>query len=78
MYRSFDLAKEFGIHIQAYTDHAVVSESDNHHLRKYLSVQNLGVILIDDIRTYEMAPSIKLLGIDYDDPSRVDAFRAFF
>ena len=78
MYRSFDLANEYGIHIQAYTDSAVVSETDNHHLRKYLSIQKLDVVFTDDIRSFNMEPSVKLLCLDYDDPSRITEFRSLF
>ena len=78
MYRAFDLAREYGIHIQAYTDSAVVSETDNHHLRKYLSIQKLDVVFTDDIRSFSMEPSVKLLCLDYDDPSRIIQFRRLF
>ena len=78
MYRSFDLANEYGIHIQAYTDSAVVSETDNHHLRKYLSIQKLDVVFTDNIRSFNMEPSVKLLCLDYDDPSRITEFRSLF
>lgn len=78
MYRAFDLANEFGIHIQAYTDEAVVSQTDNHHLRKYLSIQKLDVIFTSDIRAFSMEPSVKLLCLDYDDPSRIIRFREIF
>ena len=78
MYRAFDLAREYGIHIQAYTDRAVVSETDNHHLRKYLSIQKLDVVFTDDIRSFSMEPSVKLLCLDFDDPSRITQFRRLF
>ena len=78
MYRAFDLANEYGIHIQAYTDHAVVSETDNHHLQKYLSIQKLEAVITDDIRSFRMDPSPKLLCLDYDDPSRISGFRKLF
>ena len=78
MYRSFDLANEYGIHIQAYTDSAVVCENDNHHLRKYLSIQKLDVVFTDDIRSFNMEPSVKLLCLDYDDPERLTQFRRLF
>ena len=78
MYRAFDLANDFGIHIQSYTDRAVVSQSDNHHLQKYLSIQKLDVIFVDDIRSFRMDPPPKLLCLDYDDPSHILEFRALF
>ena len=78
MYRAFDLAREYGIHIQAYTDSAVVSETDNHHLRKYLSIQKLDAVFTDDIRSFSMEPSVKLLCLDYDEPSRITQFRRLF
>ena len=78
MYRAFDLANDYGIHIQAYTDHAVVSQTDNHHLQKYLSIQKLEAVITEDIRSFRMEPSPKLLCLDYDDPSRIAGFRKLF
>ncbi len=78
MYEAFDLAREFGIHIHTYTDTAVVSESDNEHLRTYLSVQDLPVIYTDNIRNLQIAPPAKLLCLDFRDPERITQFRAYF
>ena len=75
VYRAFDLASDFGVHIQTYTDDAVVTQTDNHHLRKYLSIQKLEVVFTSDIRTFQMNPPVKLLSLDYDDPSHLTAFR---
>ena len=78
IYRAFDLANEFGIHIQSYSTHDVISQPDNHHLRKYLSIQKLGVQFIDDVRTADLQPAPKLLCLDYDDPLHVIEFRKLF
>ena len=75
---SFALCRAHHVHIQAYTGSKVVSESDNHHIRKYLSIQKLGFLLVDDIRTSGIGSSPKLLCLDYDDPERLTAFRHVF
>ncbi len=75
---AFDLAKEFGIHIQTYTDTAVITESDNKFLRRYLKIQHLPVEICKDIREAKIAPPPKLLCLDFDHPERILQFRSFF
>lgn len=73
----FSYAREFGIHMQTYQDGAVVSESDNHHLERYLSIQHLSKKIMDPLDSSRLKPSPKLLAIDWDDPDRVTQFRSF-
>ncbi len=75
---SFDLAKEFGIHIQTYTDEAVISERDNEFLQHYLKIQSLPVILCEDIRKAQIAPPPKCLCLDFTHPERILQFRSLF
>ena len=75
---AFSLCRKHGVHIQAYSDSAVVSESDNPNLRKYLSIQKLGLSLVDDIRSSGLESSPKLLCLDYEDPDRLASFRHIF
>ena len=78
MVEAFDLAREFGIHIQTYTDTAVVSETDNEFLQRYLKLQQLPVIFCENIRDAGIAPPPKLLCLDYASPEKITGFRAFF
>jgi Cof subfamily protein (haloacid dehalogenase superfamily) len=78
MLEAFDLAREFGIHIQTYTDTSVVSETDNESLRIYLDNQKLPLILVPHIKDAQIAPPPKLLCLDYQDPEKVTRFRSYF
>ena len=70
--------REFGIHIQTYTDTSVVSETDNESLRIYLDNQKLPLILVPHIKDAQIAPPPKLLCLDYQDPEKVTRFRSYF
>lgn len=78
MTEAFDLAREFGIHIQTYTDTAVVSETDNESLRRYVTLQNLPVLFCSNIREAKIAPPPKLLCLDFQHPEKITAFRQYF
>ena len=78
MYEAFDLARDFGIHIQTYTDTSVVAEQENESLRRYIAVQRLPVELYPSIRNARIAPPPKLLCLDYPDPGNITRFRALF
>ncbi len=75
---SFDLARDFGIHIQTYTDTAVISETENETLKKYLQVQSLPVEFCSDIRKANIAPPPKLLCLDFSHPEKITQFRSLF
>jgi Cof subfamily protein (haloacid dehalogenase superfamily) len=67
-------AKEYGIHLQAYSDTAVLSESDNSNLRRYCSEQNLQFEIVPDLAFSLSVPTAKLLAIDFSNPERVSSF----
>lgn len=75
---AFDLAREFGIFIQTYTDTSVVAERDCESLQRYCSLQGLPVEFCDNIRNAKIAPPAKLLCLDYDHPEKITEFRKFF
>lgn len=75
---AFDLARDFGIFIQTYTDTSVIAETDCESLQKYVSIQNLPVEICENIRTANIAPPPKLLCLDYAHPEKITQFREFF
>lgn len=69
-------AHDFKIHLQAYTDTAVITESYNGNLQKYCDINRLPYEIVSDLA--DAAPaSCKLLAIDYGDPELVTRFRTF-
>lgn len=68
-------AREYGIHIHAYSDAAVISEQDNSNLRTYCRLQNLPFRLVPDLAESIEGGSCKLLAVDFDHPERVTEFR---
>lgn len=79
VFHVFDDAHTFGIHIQTYSETAVISEEDNAFLQKYLQIQKLPAIIVGDIRkpgAISQEPC-KILAIDFDDPERIERFRDF-
>ena len=75
---AFDLARDFGIFIQTYTDTSVIAETDCESLQKYVSIQNLPVEICSNIRDANIAPPPKLLCLDYAHPEKITQFREFF
>ncbi len=75
---SFDLAREFGINIQTYTDEGVVAEAGSESLQYYLSVQNLSVEFYKNIRDARIDPPAKCLCLDYPHPEKITQFRSIF
>ena len=75
---AFDLAREFGIFIQTYTDTGVVAETDSESLQKYLAVQQLPIEFCGNIRDAKISPPPKVLCLDYAHPEKVTEFRAYF
>lgn len=79
VFRVFDDAHTFGIHIQTYSDTAVISEEDNAFLEKYLQIQKLPSEIVGDIRkpgAISKEPC-KILAIDFDDSAKIERFRDF-
>lgn len=69
-------AREYGIHLQAYSDTVVLSESDNRNLRKYCDIQKLPFEIVPDLAE-AVSSSCKLLGVDFFDPANVTGFRSY-
>ena len=70
-------AREYGIHLQAYSDTEVLSETDNENLRKYCRIQKLPSRIVPDLARAAGSSSCKRLVIDYEDPARVSSFREY-
>ena len=75
---AFDLAREFGIFMQTYTDTSVVAEADSKSLQRYISLQQLPVEFCGNIRNARIAPPPKLLCLDYEHPEKITQFRKVF
>ena len=75
---AFDLARDFGIFMQTYTDTSVVAEADSISLQRYISLQQLPVEFCGNIRNAVIAPPPKLLCLDYEHPERITQFRKVF
>lgn len=71
------LAHAYGIHMHAYNDQEVLSETDNEHLRKYCAIQLLPFRLVPDLADALDQTTCKLLAIDYADPAHLAGFRSF-
>lgn len=71
----FDLAREFGIHIQTYSDTHVLAEHDSGDLQDYCRIQDLPYAIVDDVTAAMEHEPAKLLAIDYADPVNVIRFR---
>lgn len=67
-------AKEYGIHLQAYSDTAVLTETNDDNLRQYCEIQHLPFEIVPDLADAVKLPTGKLLAIDFSDPSRVQTF----
>ena len=67
-------AKEYGIHLQAYSDTAVLTETNDDNLRQYCEIQHLPFKIVPDLADAVKLPTGKLLAIDFSDPSRVQTF----
>ena len=78
MIEAFDLAREYPIFIQTYTDTSVVAEQDCESLQRYLALQQLPVEFCSNIRDAKIDPPPKLLCLDFFHPEKITQFRAFF
>ena len=70
-------AKKYGIHLQAYSDTEVLTETENDSLRRYCAIQNLPFRIVPDLAEAAGSSSCKLLAIDFSDSSRVSGFRDY-
>lgn len=69
-------AREYGIHLQGYTDTSVLAEHDNDNLQKYCRIQNLPSKIVPDLGE-ALESSCKLLGVDFFHPENVTGFRSY-
>lgn len=74
-YRFFDLAREFGIHLQTYQDEEVLSLDDDENLNKYCTVLKLQKRVVSDIRTGLTKAPCKIIALEFNDPDKVARFR---
>jgi len=73
--RVFDAAQAFGIHIQTYSDTAVLAEEDNAQLQYYLKLQKLPGEIVPEIEAALEKEPCKILAVDFSNPANVLAFR---
>lgn len=76
VFKVFDEANRRGIHIQTYSETAVIVEPrcDDAGVRRYCSLTNIHHEVIQDIRMFNMEP-VKILTLDYDNPAPLEDFR---
>ena len=75
VFRFFDLAREFGIHLQTYQDDDVVSEDDDRNLNTYCTVLKLPKRVVKDIREGLTKEPCKIIALEFEDPDKVACFR---
>ena len=75
VFRFFDLAREFGIHLQTYQDDDVLSEDDDENLNTYCTVLKLPKRVVTDIRTELTKEPSKIIALEFKDPEKVARFR---
>ncbi len=67
-------AKEYGIHIQAYSDTDVIVEADTEEVRAYCAIQHLDYKVVADVKNVLAQGTPKLLAI-CDDAKKLEGFR---
>ena len=75
VFRFFDLAREFGIHLQTYQDDDVLSLDDDENVEAYCRVLKLPKKIISDIRTDLTKEPSKIIALEFRDPEKVACFR---
>lgn len=70
----YDLAYEYGIHIQAYDGRHLIARRRNKYTDLYLSITSMDLIESDDLTSVLSAPTCKLLAIEPDDKSGILPF----
>ena len=73
----FRFAREFGIHIQTYTDTEVVSEKDTLDLQRYCAIQKMPPLIAERVEDVLRQSPPKILAIDYESPEHVTEFRNY-
>ena len=69
-----EIADVFHIHLQAYQNRYIVSRTYNDHLQYYRERIPMPAIIADDMLSELISPPWKLLAIDLNDRSRLEAF----
>lgn len=67
-------AKAFGLHIQTYTDDAIVTAAEDEEIRFYRRRIHLPLLLADDYASFLPKEPLKMLAIHLSDHGRLDAF----
>ena len=75
VYRFFDLAREFGIHLQTYQGDDVLSEDDDENLNQYCTVLKLPKRVVTDLRKELTEEPSKIIALEFRDPEKVARFR---
>ena len=75
VYRFFDLARAFGIHLQTYQGADVLSEDDDENLNQYCTVLKLPKKVVTDIRKELTEEPCKIIALEFRDPEKVARFR---
>ncbi len=72
----FQLAKEHGIHCHTYNDDFLITPSEDEELKYYRRVIKTPYIVTDDICSQLPAVPCKIIGIELEDRSKIDSFKA--
>ncbi|MGN1313509.1 MAG: Cof-type HAD-IIB family hydrolase [Lachnospiraceae bacterium] len=72
---AFAIAKEYGIHIQTYTDTHILTAAEGPELIYYRRAVHTPYIITDNILEYLDKEPCKCLAINLDDPERLERFR---
>lgn len=67
-------AKAFGLHIQTYTDDAIVTAAEDEEIRFYRRRIHLPLLLAEDYASVLPKEPLKMLAIHLNDHTRLDAF----
>ena len=72
----FRLAAEYDIHCHAYNDDYILTPREDKELLYYRRVIHTPYIVTDDICSYLPDVTCKIIGIELEDRSRIDSFKA--
>ena len=75
VYRFFDLAKEFGVHLQTYQDDDVLSLEDDENVNLYCTALKLPKRIISDVRKDLVKEPGKIIALEFRDPEKIARFR---
>ena len=75
VYRFFDKACEFGIHLQTYQGDDVLSLDDDENVNLYCTTLKLPKRIVTDIRKDLTEEPSKIIALEFKDPEKVARFR---